>query len=51
MYDAIMCGKTLRAGAIAAVRNVKNPITLSRHLMENGKHLFMVSRGAEEMAR
>lgn len=51
MDAAMMCGKTLRAGAVAAVRYVKNPITLARLVMEKGKHLFMVSRGAENMAR
>lgn len=48
---AIMCGRTLQAGAVAAVRRVKNPITLARAIMESCKHLFMVGRGAEEIAR
>lgn len=50
MDAAIMCGTTLRVGAVAAVKRVRNPITLARTLMERGKHLFMVSRGAEEFA-
>lgn len=51
MDAAIMCGTTLRVGAVAAVKRVKNPITLAKTLMERGKHLFMVSRGAEEFAQ
>jgi L-asparaginase / beta-aspartyl-peptidase len=51
MDAAIMCGKTLRAGAVAAVRYVKNPVTLARTVMENAKHLFIVGRGAENIAR
>lgn len=48
---AIMCGRTLKAGAVAAVRRVKNPITLARAIMNSCKHLFIVGRGAEEIAR
>jgi L-asparaginase / beta-aspartyl-peptidase len=51
MDAAIMCGRTLRAGAVAAVRNIKNPIALARVVMDECPHLFMVSKGAEDLAR
>src|SRR6187200_1130723 len=35
MDAAIMDGKTLRAGAVAAVRNVRNPIELAEEVMMN----------------
>lgn len=47
---AIMDGKTLQAGAVGAVRYVKNPISLARAIMEKSKHVFMTATGAEEFA-
>lgn len=40
MDAAIMDGATLEAGAIAAVRNVKNPIQLATEVMRNSNHVF-----------
>lgn len=51
MDAAIMCGRTLRSGAIAAVKHIKNPITLARSVMEFGRHLYLVAHGAEEFAQ
>jgi L-asparaginase / beta-aspartyl-peptidase len=48
---AIMDGPTLRAGAVAGVTNVKNPVRLARAVMEQSEHVFMIGRGAEEFAR
>ncbi len=48
---AIMDGATLRAGAIAAVHRVKNPILLARAVMEKSEHVFLVGDGAEVFAR
>jgi L-asparaginase / beta-aspartyl-peptidase len=48
---AIMDGRTLRAGAIAGVTRVKNPITLARLVMEQSPHVFMIGGGAEAFAR
>lgn len=48
---SIMDGATLRAGAVAAVRHVKNPILLARAVMEKSEHVFMVGAGAEAFAK
>src|SRR5487761_1768906 len=47
---AIMEGRGLRAGAVAAVRHVKNPIELARRVMEKSRHVLLVGAGAEEFA-
>jgi L-asparaginase / beta-aspartyl-peptidase len=51
MDAAIMSGKDLRAGAVAAVSSIKNPIVLARRIMEESPHVLMCGRGAEEFAR
>jgi len=48
---AIMDGSTLRAGSVAAVRNVQNPISLARKVMENTPHVMIVGEGAIKLAR
>ncbi len=47
---SIMDGATLNAGAVAAVRNYGNPITLARRVMERLPHVLLVGRGAERFA-
>lgn len=47
----LMDGATLRAGAIAFVKNVKNPIRLARLVMEKTPHVLLAGRGADEFAR
>src|ERR1700728_1924068 len=47
---AIMDGNGPRAGAVAAVRHVKNPIELARLVMDKSPHVLLVSEGAEEFA-
>jgi L-asparaginase / beta-aspartyl-peptidase len=47
---AIMDGRQLRAGAVASVRHVKNPIDLARRVMEKSRHVLLVVAGAEEFA-
>jgi beta-aspartyl-peptidase (threonine type) len=47
---AIMEGQHLRAGAVASVRHVKNPIELARRVMEKSRHVLLVGAGAEEFA-
>ena len=48
---AIMDGQTRRAGAVAALRTTRAPITLARHLMEEGPHVFLSGPGADDLAR
>ena len=47
---AIMEGREQRAGAVAAVRHVRNPIELARRVMEKSRHVLLVGAGAEEFA-
>lgn len=47
---AIMDGRQMRAGAVASVRHVKNPVELARHVMEKSRHVLLVGAGAEEFA-
>ncbi len=48
---SIMNGKTLSAGAVAAVKHIKNPITLARMVMERSKHVMLTGNGAETFAQ
>lgn len=50
MDAAIMCGKNLMAGAVAGVRSIKNPVKLSRIVMERSDHVLLSGYGAEEFA-
>src|SRR5215472_9398287 len=47
---AIMDGAGPRAGAVAGVRHVKNPIELARLVMEKSPHVLLVAEGAEDFA-
>jgi L-asparaginase / beta-aspartyl-peptidase len=47
---AIMDGRKQRAGAVASVRHVKNPVELARRVMEKSRHVLLVGAGAEEFA-
>lgn len=49
--SAVMDGSTLRAGAIAGVHRVKNPVLLARAVMEKSPHVFMTGDGAEAFAK
>ena len=50
MDACIMNGKDLSAGAIAGVRNIKNPIVLAREVMLHSGHVFLSGSGAAEFA-
>ena len=51
MDAAIMEGQSLRAGAVAVVSGIKNPIKLARRVMEDGRHVMLVGEGASLFAR
>ncbi len=48
---SLMNGMDLSAGAIAGVRNIKNPITLAKLVMQQSEHVFMAGEGAMEFAK
>jgi L-asparaginase / beta-aspartyl-peptidase len=48
---SIMDGKTLMAGAVSGVRNIKNPVSLARLIMEKTDHVLLCGLGAEDFAR
>jgi beta-aspartyl-peptidase (threonine type) len=47
---AIMDGRNLSAGAVAAVRNVRNPIELATEVMLQSNHVFLSGKGANDFA-
>jgi len=51
MDAAIMDGAELRAGAVAVVRGVRNPVAAARAVLDDGRHVLLGGRGAEEFAR
>jgi L-asparaginase / beta-aspartyl-peptidase len=48
---SVMDGATLRAGAVAAVSRIRNPVLAAREVMEQSRHVLLVGRGAERFAR
>jgi beta-aspartyl-peptidase (threonine type) len=48
---SIMDGATLRAGAVAGLHRVRNPIRLARAVMEKSRHVMLIGEGAETFAR
>jgi beta-aspartyl-peptidase (threonine type) len=48
---AIMDGTQLRAGAVALLRRVKNPVQLARRILEESPHVFLAAEGAERFAQ
>jgi beta-aspartyl-peptidase (threonine type) len=51
MDAAVMEGDSLRAGSVAGVHRVKNPILLARAVLEHSPHVMLVGDGAEEFAK
>lgn len=47
---SVMEGTTRRAGAVALVRRLRNPILVARVLLEEGRHVFVAGAAAEEIA-
>ncbi len=50
MDAAIMDGSNLKAGAVAGVRNVRNPIELATEIMLNSNHVFLSGKGGNDFA-
>lgn len=48
---SIMDGRTLKAGAVAGVTIVKNPIDAARAVMEKSQHVMLAGKGANEFAQ
>ena len=46
-----MDGTTLRAGAVACVKTVKNPVVLSRRVCDDSPHVLLAGPGADAFAR
>lgn len=47
---AIMDGSNLAAGAVAGVRNIRNPIELAEDVMLHSGHVFLSGKGANDFA-
>lgn len=48
---AMMDGRTHRAGAVAALETIRNPISVARKVMERTEHVLLVGGGALSFAR
>lgn len=48
---AIMEGLTHRAGAVAGVSNIKNPIVAAHRVMTHSEHVLLMGKGAEAFAQ
>jgi L-asparaginase / beta-aspartyl-peptidase len=51
MDASVMEGDRLRAGAVAAVRHIRNPVLAARVVMEKTRHVLLAGDGAERLAR
>ena len=47
---SIMEGRTRRAGAVAGVETIRNPVRLARMVMERSPHVMLIGAGAERFA-
>ncbi len=48
---SIMDGKSMKAGAVAGVTTIKNPISAARKVMEESPHVLLAGKGAEVFAK
>jgi beta-aspartyl-peptidase (threonine type) len=51
MDAAIMDGHTLKAGAVAGISQVKNPIRVARTVMDKSRFVFLCGQGANDFAQ
>ena len=47
---AVMDGRTMKAGAVAGTRTIRNPITAARAVMEKSAHVMLTGSGADAFA-
>ncbi len=47
---SIMDGSNIKAGGVAGLKHIKNPITLARFVMEHSPHVLLFGEGAEKFA-
>jgi L-asparaginase / beta-aspartyl-peptidase len=50
MDAAIMDGSNLKGGAVAGVKNIRNPIELATEIMLHSNHVFLSGKGATDFA-
>lgn len=50
MEASVMDGKTLQAGAVGLLKDIRNPIHLAKIVMEKTDHVLLVGEGAEKLA-
>lgn len=51
MDASIMDGKTLMAGAVSVVRNIRNPVELAHAVMMKTPHVMLIGKGAMDFAK
>ena len=48
---SIMDGRSMKAGSVAGVTTIKNPVSAARKVMENSPHVMLIDGGAEAFAK
>jgi len=51
MDASIMCGKTMAAGTVGAIKGYLHPISVARKVLDHAPHVMLVGEGAELFAR
>ncbi len=51
MDASIMEGANLKAGAVAGIKGVKNPVQLARAIIDHSEHVMLFGEGAEQFAK
>lgn len=51
MDAAVMDGRDMRAGSVAGIQNIRNPISLARLVMDRSEHVMLIGEGAMRFAR
>ncbi|MGW8181398.1 MAG: isoaspartyl peptidase/L-asparaginase, partial [bacterium] len=51
MDASIMCGKTMAAGTVGAIKGYLHPISVARKVLDHAPHVMLVGEGAELFAK